>query len=528
MALLASGSLGGVFIEESYHLGMRGIIPILGLLHHAIPEIPWLGCLMFTSWIFIQSSVIYFSAITFLPSKSQNIFGVTAMWFTLQLLVFGFSFIEFSITGMGLLLTFTAGCTLFQVSQNKLTITEYLFWIMLSGIALYIGYGMRLESGIGGTILSGVYIVCAKREPLVWVKSLWLPILVSFIALFSYQDAVKKSFFFDKVEPLIFYVTDSKNKPEFAAKDEVDKAINEMARSSCLIDSSVVNYELFSRLAQEKRKYESGILFSPVRIACQVRNVISPTIANNKTITCLAAIILLCGLFISFSCIDKNLFKSLILFNSALIMIILFLSYSMKMEQWHYIPLLQILILGNLLLSGNMWYAYMEGSPITRMVSYGIFVSMILFYLSENIRNHQSINEKVALQKEIERENQNNFIFYDVGTRELLDNFVFRIYQPKNNVYFYDLAQLVYLKEYSNRLNELCSCNSFSPVEFFDFLRHSNNEIYISTEQRSRILKDFINSVHHMNINFGELKQYELSNTAHTQSVTKCIVYAVN
>ncbi|MCW5906387.1 MAG: hypothetical protein KIS94_00870 [Chitinophagales bacterium] len=523
MALLSSGSLNNVFLMESYHLGLRGIIPLLSFLHHKLPLLPWMGIIMLLSWVFVQTVLVFICAGCF-PNQKQWLV-VAGLWCGLQLFVFGVSFIEFSITGMGMLLTFTAVIALY-FTKSYSGLLKWGLWF-ISAIAIFIGYGMRIESGVGGTLLAFVFIVCTEQKLVEWLKTLWLPAAISIYSITGYQLAVKQNGFFDKVEPLVFYVTDSKNKPDFAAKDTIDAVKIEMATSSCLIDTSVLSYSFFVRLGNEKKQFEKKLLQSPSAVLNQIVNVIGPTIKDNKVFTAIVILIVFISLLATYLHNKREIAFRLVLFNCITISIILFLAYSMKMEKWHFIPLMQILAIGNLLISGKYVWSTLKTNTIFKIALATLALFSLLFLVNENQANHISLNEKIAQQEQLYEAHKESYLFYDIGTRELLDNYVFRPFSQRNNVYFYDMAQMTYLKEYAVHLNNLCGCNSFSPVEFFSFLKQTDSVVYISTPQRTNLLKRYMQTIYQMPITFTVQHHEKLRVVKHTQGIEQFAVYQV-
>jgi hypothetical protein len=522
MALLASGSLNNVLLQESYHLGLRGLIPLLNFLHTHFPSFPWMGIILLSSWLFIQTVFVYL-LVKSLPHKQITIPYIIFTWVLLQLFVFGFSYIEFSITGMGMLLPFTGIVTIYY--SIKSSNYKKLLALVVSSIAIFIGFGMRIESGIGGLLLGSIFLVSKEPKIKDWLKVLWLPVLIGVFHLVSYQLSVQQNIFFNKVEPLVFYVTDSKNKPDFKAKDSIEALKVEMVISSCLIDSSIINYAFYSRLKEEKKHFEENLLLSPFEILLKIENVVMPTLLNYKLLTTSVIIIFVFSVFIVFKNDGTRQLARILFFNFSLLLVICMLAYSMKMEGWHFIPLMQILALGNLLFSREKILSFIVKNNVSIVVVSLMLLTLLLHFIKENSTNHSSINEKVAQQNQIEKRYKGKYLFYDVSTRELLDNYVFRLFKKRDNIYFYDLAQMVYLKEYAQQLNNLCYCNSFLPAEFFSFLKNNSRVEYISTPQRVDLLERYMKVVRNYKVHFVMQQQVALKEVKHPQAIQKFGIY---
>lgn len=522
MALLASGSLNNVLLQESYHLGLRGLIPLLNFLHTHLPSFPWMGIILLSSWLFVQTVFVYL-LVNSLPHKQITILYIIFTWVLLLLFVFGFSYIEFSITGMGMLLPFT-GIVIIYYSLKS---SNYKKWLALvvSSIAIFIGFGMRIESGIGGLLVGSIFIVSKTHKIKDWLKVLWLPVLISVYHLVSYQMSVQQNIFFNKIEPLVFYVTDSKNKPAYKANDSIDSLKIEMVVSSCLIDSSVINYAFYSRLKEEKKHFEENLLFSPFEILLRIKNVVMPTLLSYKLLTTSVILIFVLCVYIVFKNAGTRQLARLLFFNFSLLLVICFLAYSMKMEGWHYVPLIQILALGNLLFTREYILSYVLKNNVSIVLTSLMLLILLLHFIKENSTNHFSINEKVAQQNQIEKRYEGKYLFYDVNTRELLDNYVFRLFNKRDNIYFYDLAQMVYLREYAQQLNNLCYCNSFLPTEFFSFLKKNSRVEYISTPQRVNLLERYMTIVRDYKLHFVMQQQVALKEVKHPQAMQKFGIY---
>ncbi len=526
MALLASGSIGGLHIEESYHLGLRGLAKTLKLLHIAAPSAPWTAILMFSGWIYIQTvTMLVILSINRLQQPSWKILFIH--WLIIQALIWGYSFTEFSITCMGLLLTYTATISIQFVIEKRLAITLKIFAYTLAVLMIIMGFGLRLESGYGGILFAGIFTCCYLRNFYAWLQVMWLPLAVSLGAFYNYNSAVKQSDFFKNVEPIIFYVTDSKNKPHYDATDEKDSIKIEMALSSCLIDSSTINYVFYSQLADYKRNLLKKTIYSPVEVFNQIKKVITPTIANNKMITVTAIMLMFFSLFATWRMRTKIHFVMQVLFNVAVICIIFILAYTMKMEQWHYIPIIQILMISNFFFASTGLVAFFSKSKLTISALLLLWLFLLSCHAIDVWQNRLSINEKIREQKKLESRYRDAALFYDVNTRELLDDYAFSSFMPKNNIYFYDLAQLPYLKEYAERLSTLCDCNPFSPVEFFRFLKN-DKVIYISTEERVDMIKRYMKIIHQTEVTFTTIGETELLHVKHPQSVSKFNTYIID
>jgi hypothetical protein len=509
IAAMVSGQLSGVFINESYHLGLNSVIKLLVILHRHIPQIPWTAILLFLMWVYVQSISIVL--ILKWLNKGWGWKLVVLVWGVLLLFVFGFSFIEYSITGIGMLLSFISLIAIWDIQKtSKNGISDWACKVLLS-IGFISGYCMRIESGLGGTVIAILFILLSERSLLVLLKAFVVPVFFSFLFFIHFYHTLNDHYFFRKVDPIVFYVTDSHNSPPWVAADSIEEIKIRLIKASVLIDSSQFNYEIYNKLASKKWEYEKKHTLRPQAAFRQIVKVAGPTIISNLPLTSVYLLVLTFSLIVMKTPRGRHFFP-ILSYNILWGLIICSLAYSMKMEKWHYIPLVQCAILG------NIFYAISKAGIekvtfgiLKRSMFFILFVMLIVNYIISINQNHRGIDEKLKIANEIFKAQGEQLVFFDVNTREILDNYVFRNYHRLHNIQFYDIAQFAYLPEYEKHLNNLCHCNAHSAKDFFLFLKQNRNRIdYYSSSERVSLLAEFMRQLYGVNVVFRPVSRTEL------------------
>jgi hypothetical protein len=141
-----------------------------------------------------------------------------------------------------------------------------------------------------------------------------------------------------------------------------------------------------------------------------------------------------------------------------------------------------------------------------------LFITISLIFFEVKSRTAE-INEKIAIRKEIFKSGENRYIFFDVNTREILDDFVFTRMDPIKNVYLYDMAQLTFTKEYKPYLDDFCDCDAHDMPQFFNSIKDKLSSIdYYSSPYRVNTLSAYLNLVHGMKVSFIPKDRYYLKN----------------
>ncbi len=511
MAMMVSSSVSGVFITENYHMGMSPMTHVQAFLHYYLPSFSWTALLLFSAWVIIQALVI------FLLLANKNLSSISfkkifIVWAATMLLIFGVSFIEFSITGISMLLTSTSLLAIWKgYYQIKTPIIRWCGYLLLTFFVFW-GYSMRIESGLGGTLIASVFVLIADRNLFRFLKLYWLPALAIILFFVRFYYVMNTHPFFRDVEPMVFYVTDSHNSPPVIATDSVDALIRKMSRASFLIDSATFNYDLFKKISDEKIAFEKEMFSArPKDIYKQISYTAFPTMQRNMPLLTIYLFTLTGLLFLFFRLKNNFFLLKTMLFNVSIWIIISSLAYSLKMEQWHFLPIIQLAIVGNLLFMIEH-YEYFQKIKLILLFGLGALLLQNVWFLKKEIGiNKRMIRERAATTEKIFSKQNGKFIFFDTSSREVLDDFVFRFFQMRENVIFYDMAQVAYLPDYERFLNETCQCNAHSVKEFFEFMRaESENIIYYSTENRMALLEPFLNIVHKIDVEFRPVEEIVL------------------
>ena len=513
MAVLASDNTTGFYINESFHLGLSPTYKALRILHTCFSSLPWAGVMMFLCWIYIQSLSVYMIAVA-VGIDRYRLRSLFLIWALLLIFIWGFSFIEYSFTGMGILMSFISLVAIHHVWSGVTSDRRRWLLSAILSIGFIAGFCLRIESGLGGSLMGVLFILMRERSLIRLLKMSVFPLLFSSAFFLRFYMVLGDHYYFKTVDPIVFYVTDSHNSPPLAGRDSNEAVKIKLIKASFLIDSAQFNYDIYSRLAQQKWQYEKAHTLKPLEACRQIYQVASPTIKTNLPLTfiylLIGAIVLLSTVFSA----QRKGFYIALTFNSTFILIIAVLSYSMKMEKWHYVPLIQTALLCNLLYLSHTFdlRRYRQGIVI-RLALVVIAAVLVTGYIVDIRANHKNIEEKKQIASGIFAGSDDKVIFLDVNTREVLDDFVYSRYTRRTNIYFYDMCQFDYLTETENRLNHLCGCNAHSAKDFFEYLKKNSANIdYYSTPPRVSLLSEFMDRIYGIKVVFRAVKETPLKN----------------
>lgn len=510
MALMASASINGAFITENYHMGMSPMLKLLAPLHFIIPEIPWTAVLLFLCFVVIQTLLLCLM-LKQVGVQTFSLSKTIVSWGVLMLVVLGISFIDFSITGVSMLLTCISLLGLWKVHLHfRSKAIVCIAYLVLTG-CVFVGYSWRIESGLGGTLIALIFIVITELRFLKLIKAFWFPALIIAFFFIRFYTLMNTHPFFRDVEPMVLYVTDSHNPPPMTETDSTEILIRKMARASFLIDTATFNYDLFKKISDEKLAHEQNMVHTrPNEIVTQIIREAGPTLLHNKLLLIIYGIIIIAIFFVFVKLKKHKELIQLVAFNTGMWSIICFLAYSLKMEQWHFIPILQLTLLGNILFTLSVLpiQLFVEQKNILIIVACIVGgISMSNLY-GEIKTGKAKVNEKLAIANEIFAAQNNQVIFFDPSTREVLDDYAFRFYKRRNGVYFYDMAQMPFLPDYEKELNNLCQCNAHSSKQFFVFMKNNADHIiYYSTPYRIDMLESYLRMIQKIEVHFYPVGQ---------------------
>jgi len=184
--------------------------------------------------------------------------------------------------------------------------------------------------------------------------------------------------------------------------------------------------------------------------------------------------------------------------------------------------------LGNMLFLAMIPYVRLQQKNSAFKMAVGIFCAMIFTALIWQLqRSKISLNQKIELRKAIFAEASDKLLFLDVTSREILDDYVFRMYRPVKNIVMYDMAQIPFLPQYECQLNDLCRCNSHVAREFFAFMKNNAARIdYLSTPYRVQHLSRFSHVFLQMPVHFVPRKMYVLNHVKYGADTIVCYTLA--
>ncbi len=503
VAHLLSGSITKTPFIDFYIYGLEPFCYLTAFLHSCIPNAPWFGILYLTG--IILSTFIILQSL-FVIHEIQTIKLKFLLPFLIILL--NVNLIEYSATYLGFMLTASGIIGLWKIfcyeNHFKVFKIKPLFFAFL----FISGFSLRIESGLGATLMIGSIILLKDGfRPKVFKIGI-LPVISLTLFSIYFVSKHQKYTYLNEIEPYIFYVTDSKYKPSIQFRNPKDSIIITAIRGSFFMDTPVLTPDYYKYLATNKLAEEAKYTNLPLHVLKIAYQVSKQTIIENYLILLIWLLFILIALTQTNNDLARNIKSSIIAYNLFSLIIITILAYLLKMEKWHFIPLVTMAIFGNLFLGGP----FLNESLNTTKHHFLILISYtLLAFISTSkaykisIRTESEEKETNLIYNQIQEIHPNKLVFLDVDSRLILSKKVFVSFEKvrKINFVLYDLGQLGLLNQYKKILDETCHCNSSNASAFFQFLNKENNNIlFIATDYRSQLLSSYAKLVHQVELPF--------------------------
>ncbi|MCS6933620.1 MAG: hypothetical protein NZM35_00535 [Chitinophagales bacterium] len=516
-----SGQLSDGLVLKTYHLGLFPASWMIGMLHYLVPTWPWTGIIILLQWTVILASIACMLPIDETIDKYNTTLRIllyVISWLILALGCLIIPFQEFSVTGVGVVSSAVGAWGIYlhitRTSGVKNICTILFFTLLCFG-----GYMWRWEAGLGGTILFAIYVFWFDDLKNV-LKGLLIPGIIAVILFIGILVQLRDHYFFKVIEPMIFYVTDARTPPPIDSTSYRKMLAQSIIRASFISDTTIVNYNHVYELYVRKKMQEINQLKEPFKTIRQSLINMSGTVKKCSGISFAYLYVFAAGMMILAMSGRKSEVIRVVLFNLTVWLVIILTAYVMKMEPWHYTPILQTTLLFNLV---NVIFPISNSGNIA-IILVPAFLSVINFgnfYHMWKKEQQEILTKKVARSKFIRPSVP--YVFIDVDTKDILDDRVFTPMKLPANIYFYDLGQLTHLTPFKNKLSKACNCNFYHADEFFRFVDSKSDSIlYVSTAQRVQLINLLTTEFYQMRLLFTAVDSANV--TVGTQEIP--VIYA--
>jgi hypothetical protein len=504
-AILMSGTVTDGPLTDFYFYGGEPLGKLLAPLHLMLTHWPWLGVAFCISLLFsvALSSWVMGHLIDRCAGRPQ---GTVLSWATPLFIVpcYGFVITEYSGSSVGFLTSASAVLGIWHITAKAGDPVRWGRVAMLSFFYIT-AYFYRIDSALGGTFIALLFIGIVAPRPL-WprFRALLLPGAVSVVFLMAIAYAYAQLPFLSQIEPYIYYVTDSRFQPPVSCQNAVDSMKVEAIKYSFFNDTAQLNLALFERLVEQKSEAIASSGGASSRFLPVALSVMAPTMGSNREVTWVFALVLLCTIGLALVGTGWEAMLRLLAFNAMLWGTILVLAYSLKMEKWHYVPMLQTGIMFNLtamvLFGGAVFGRHHK-------LTLGLWSVLCLAMLSGIVQDAGVLGGQAAsrhaLLDRVQSYRGDRVLYVDANAREILNGHVFRMYRPMGKVLLYDQGQLSLIPQYRERLDRICNCRSAIFTEFMGYMkREGSNIMVLSSDGRIDLLSRYASTVHGLDIRF--------------------------
>lgn len=510
IAYLISGNINNYPITRVYIYGAEPLAFVVSQLHAVVRPFPWAGLSIFLN---IVVSVSLISRLVDRLTAGSAAFSRLPRWWVFVAASPAFLFVlkEYSFSSVGFLSASTALLTLWQLACSRDGRPFPWGRVLLLSLFFLNAFAYRIDSAMGATYLVLWFIVLTGGL-LRTFRYLIIPGILSLTMVGLIYHSWTELGFLSKIEPYVYYVTDARYQPTVEMADEVDSIMVFTARQSFVNDTAKLNESFFEGLALRKTSHINNFnepLLMTLRVAV---GIILPTLLSNLELTLTYALSLLM-IIVALSPATASRLLPMLLYNAALWITIFGLAFSLKMEKWHYLPMIQVSILINLvllLINVRKTDRIVHPRVQVSLLATGILLSF-LSIAADSIANRATAKERhQTLSRVLDHVGPERYLYIDCNSREMLNGHVFRPYLPLSRVLLYDQGQLAMKPEGRDMLDGLCNCNSADFNAFMRFLMARGQDIVIlSSDVRTGMLSDYARIVHGLNIQFSVCQDFE-------------------
>jgi len=500
-------------LSKFYIYGFFQIPKLYLYLQHIAGDVPWIGII--TLFFLVTANTLFVSCVLFhIKNRHPSLTFMRVFLFSVPL----FFIIQFPVisrpshTGLSFLL---CGSALLFITTCGDGITGFRKVIMYVVLALIYFWGIciRLESGIGASIIVILFIVLISKQrilSLLKISPLLLVGLLTGIAIVSTLDSIP---FLKKTEASLFYVSDGVNQGNIFDGLSVRDSVKVQAVKRFFInDEKEITESFINDIARRKAAQE---IAHPIEITQRLRKAWE---IGHVAITAQYLVILINLLLLILIFLTDGRKISILLFQIGFWAITFGLAYSVKLEERHFLYMLEIYTYCNIaLLAYNFSILYER--PLLLKLFYSIVVLIFLNVIYIGHERSAIVSEKLhrydMAEKEVNLMAKDKILLLDGDSKFIFHGgpFTVRHFPAPKEIVFYDMGELPILTQYNAYLDKLCSCNSRQVPVFYDYLlKNKGDVLIISTDSRNRFIQSYMKVIYNRDIRFNILNgKYEIN-----------------
>lgn len=486
---ITSAQFSDFSLLDWHYLGLIGIKDVIYILQDEFPSINIHATFNLLSNIL---SLLYtLIAINTLILKKQNSILKTIILLSVSIL-FIENIVSVQHTRFATIFSGVAMIYLLFGNQN-------LKLILLHSLIFLFGFLTRSESAIGMFLIVSVGFVLYKFNFNRYIKGAFIPasIILITIIIFSIHKSHTKRFEI-LIEPDIEYaLSTGRVIPLSEMQNEADSLRYKMARWGVFIDTSFVNIEFLESITTNQFKIEINQLIDSI----------------GNVIYFYSYYTVFLFLFFIFSYVIIKHFKNyktllqLIIFNFFIFILLVYLDYNVDIADRHFIVMLTIATLV------SMIYSFKNRLFIYKMNFTESSMCILLIILSSGNTLYNALGNQVLVAQEVEciqksmqdidQTYNKEIIAATLTTYRLLDQkYTFYNKNYANNTYImYDLSTYSIVPRYTAYLSKLCNCDASDAFSFLKWASR-NEVIFIVTEERAKLIKEYLQLRHNTIVKF--------------------------
>jgi hypothetical protein len=514
-----SGYLTGEPYGDFYIYGFALMSYLYAFLHTVIQPVPWFS--LFSLFFFLAgTSIITSTLLNLLQSRVKKQWHLFVIGSVVFLLLFVSSLTALSLTGISFLCCGIALIGISRLGNYRGRNAAY----YISFLIVYTwGFLMRFESGLGGSLIVGVFIILTANSFKQILKILLPPALIALSILYYVQQIAKSVPFLYNTEAAMVYVADGVNDPDYySGKSAKDSIKIRAVKGFFMNDEEELTEAFINNLSKYKAQAVENVHISWVERIQKAWAITLPCIKADLT-GCLLNILLLMmllWLYINFKFSFRTL-AALVLFQLFFWLVVFAVAYWVKMEYRHFSPMMQLYSICNLL------FLFYRGSvcPVsfsapTSRIFFVVVILLLGFKLQGAAQKSSETKQTLKIQEEAVREvnkiAKGKILLLDVNSRQIVHGTVSSVvkFPDVKKILFYDMGELPIIPGYKKILDEACDCNSSRMKDFYRYLYQNRNDVVvISADSRVELISGYLRLVHNSDYRFVKMEgDYTVSN----------------
>lgn len=415
-----------------------------------------------------------------------------------------------------------AGIAIVNLVWNTRSKKAYFIHTVLFAIAFL----TRPESGLGGAIFVLIAVLISNSLSLEVLKRTAIPLMliIGFGLVFNVHHAFTDRFDI-KIEPDVEYaISTQRIKPANEISSYEDSLKFALTEQAMFIDTQFVSSGYLKSLLHDQFELdESKITISIARIS-----------SNYLHYRSLVAFILGVALMMIFA----GRYRQVLIFmafHAVVFGILSYLDYNVKVENRHFLPIMQIAVVVSSFISFRHKLFLSQKHIYVSWVFALIVLIAGVIDLKNAKENVNLVAEDVACltetMRDFEQKVQDRIVAVNVASFHLFD----RVYSFSNDVYrqntyiMYDLSNYAVAPQNMRYLDELCGCDSENPVAFYAWAKQEE-VVFLNTFRRENLSLAYLNFKSDLEWKFvqptpytGLLKNECLKQTVYADLIVSCI-----